>query len=105
MGRVCHTNQRIVRMARSINVTEVLSGRELDCAAMYYFDGLNIREIAEALGVGKPSVQSYLDRCRAKLAQHGLTPRRPERTDLPTIATWDPARLDRLGPDDVKALW
>ena len=84
---------------------DFLTARELQCLAMYYYDGLRQRQIAEALGLKQQTVATYLERGRTKLAERGMNPKRIELVDPPTCKTMDPSQMDRLGPDDVKAVW
>ncbi|MCL6443597.1 MAG: LuxR C-terminal-related transcriptional regulator [Alicyclobacillus sp.] len=57
---------------------EILSNRETLCL-LAYERGMSFREIAEVLGVSRATVQSYVERARAKL----------ERVQHVQLALWD----------------
>jgi len=82
---------------------DFLSERELQCLAMYFYDGLRQREIAKSLGIKQRTVSHYLDRGRAKLAEHGMTPQRLQREERPKTILMDPRQMDNLDPESVVA--
>jgi predicted DNA-binding protein (UPF0251 family) len=84
---------------------DFLTPGELQCLAMYYYDGMRQRKIAKAIGMSQPTVSRLLESGRTKLAERGMNPKRIELVDPPTCKTMDPSQMDRLGPDDVKAVW
>ena len=44
-----------------------LTGRQLECIRLYYFEGYKQEEIARLLGVGKPTVCRHLKKARERL--------------------------------------
>lgn len=80
-----------------------LTDRQLACLALYYFDGMNQREIAERLGIGQRAVAYHINAGLAKLAQCGMTPKRMELEFTPLLQT--NINMDALGPDDIKAVF
>lgn len=82
-----------------------LTTRQTECLALFCFDGLTQIEIGERLGIGGRAVRYHLAAARKKLAAAGLEAVRLETQDRPTITSMDPARLDRLGPADIRAKW
>jgi len=92
-------------MARSTPTLDFLTPKELKCLALFYFDGMKHKDIAEILGVSRQRVSKYLSRGRKKLAKRRMRPRRVERADEPAILRWGSARLDNLTPDDIRARW
>ena len=44
-----------------------LTGRQLECVRLYYFEGCKQEEIARLLGVSKPTVCRHLQKARTRL--------------------------------------
>ena len=84
---------------------DFLSSRELECLAMYYYDGMRHKAIAQMVGLSRRRIGQILDSGRTKLAERGMTPKRMEAVDQPKIHMMDPHAMDRLGPADVRAVW
>lgn len=69
--------QQLDRLRRNLRraMREELTDRQRQMVAMYFADGLNMTQIARALGVGVPTVSRTLRRAKARLRrllQYGL---------------------------------
>ncbi len=82
-----------------------LTKRQMRCLAMWYFDGMTERGIAEVLGISHVAVHKLLGRGRKKLKAAGLRPQRRYLDYKPKLLVRDTGFLDSLGPDDIRAVW
>ena len=55
------------KRALRLGVEQELTGRQRTCVELYYFQGLTQEQIAQRLGVGKPTVCRHLQKARARL--------------------------------------
>ena len=83
-----------------------LTDRQISCLALYYFDGLGQKDIADRMGLKSHStVNQHIKSGLKKLEALGMTPSRKEFEHTPRIITMDPAQMDKLGPEDIVARW
>lgn len=58
-------------------LTRILSEKDIEVMAMFYFDGLSMQEIGDLFRVHKSSIRDRLNKCLRILLEHGLpTPSR-----------------------------
>ncbi len=86
---------------KKCNLTE----RQMRCLAMWYFDGLTLRKIAEVLGIDWTTVREHVQRGQRKLKAAGLKPKRRYMEHQPKLLVRDNEYLDNLGPDEIRAVW
>ena len=82
-----------------------LTAKQVQCLALYCYDGLSEREIARRLGMRQQSVSRRIVAARRRLAKVGL---RAEvlRTEFQAIlCPMAPYEIDKLGPREIKAVW
>lgn len=46
-----------------------LTGRQMECVRLYYFEEKKMREIAQELGIGVPAVSKHLKKARYRLSR------------------------------------
>lgn len=66
-------NEQVMRGRRKellLEALKTLSERDQLVLSLYYFEDLNIKEIARVLGVSEPRVSQIHTRCRARLKEH-----------------------------------
>ena len=59
--------RRRLEKALRAGMEECLTPRQREIAELYYFDGLSMGEVGEALGIGRPAVCRSLQASREKL--------------------------------------
>lgn len=69
-----------------------LTFAQTTCLAMTVFDGMMQEEVAAALGIGRTTVQTHIDRATAKLKSAGLHVRNLTRPDDPVCFGLDAVR-------------
>ena len=61
--------EELRRLKRALReaVGEALTARQRECLECYYYRGLTMRETADLLGVGEPTVSKHLKKARQRL--------------------------------------
>lgn len=77
-----------------------LTQRQKECLILYCYDCRTMDDIAEILGLSKPVVSRHIQAGTKKLAAAGMKIRRLQ--SEPEITNMD---IDRLGPDEIRAVW
>ena len=62
-----------------------LTKRQIDCLALWCFDGLSLEEIGESLGLSKATVQGHIEEGRAKIEALGLAVPRMDMLEHPEV--------------------
>lgn len=73
-----------------------LSDREREVVRMRYIDGLKSRVIAEALGINRSTVESFLTFARKKAAKPVAPTWKPAAKNKPIDAAWEQRQVDYL---------
>jgi len=82
-----------------------LTPRQMQCLALYYYDGMSQEQIGRHLGIGQRVVSQHLQYGRDKLAVAELSIRRiSTRTEI-RITHMDTETLDRLTSEVARGLW
>jgi len=89
------------KLLRSAGLTD----KQMRCAALYFWDGLPEREIAEQMDISGPAVHKHIKVAKRKMAAVGLRPQKLVSDFRPKMIAMDPHQIDSLGPEDVKAVW
>ena len=82
-----------------------LTGRQITCLSLYYFDNLSMGQIASELRIHRTVVSQHLRYGRRKLSAGGLTPRRMRWLGQPLLIQMDIDGLDELSPELLLARW
>jgi len=64
------TEERVLQESEKQALIEILtdlSHRERQCFLLYYYNSMSMREIADELGIKKPSVQKFIERAKNKV--------------------------------------
>lgn len=89
----------------SMLATAKLTSLQTQCLAWYYFDFVGQQAIAERLSITQPRVSQHIRAGLKKLERIGLAlrPFMVEQTEAVPVMTG--INLDKLGPDEIKAVW
>ena len=82
-----------------------LTPKQVQCLALYCYDGLSERQIARRLGMRHQKVHRRIHAARGRLAKVGLEAevlRTEFQADLCPMA---PYEIDNLDPREIKAVW
>ena len=58
--------ERLKRALR-LAIQKALTERQRECLTLYYFEGCSMKQAADRLGIGEPTVSKHLKKARARL--------------------------------------
>ncbi len=64
------TNEEVrarLKRALRIAVGDILTDRQRECLELYYYQGNSMKQVAEILQIGEPTVSKHLKKARARL--------------------------------------
>ena len=80
-----------------------LTGKQTECLALWCFDGLTQQEIGERMGITQQAASKHMASARKKLKKAGMSAKKLQMPEQPRMILMDPARMDHLGPADIRA--
>ena len=82
-----------------------LTPKQARCLALHCFDGLTRDEMGLRLRINQRAAAYNIVAARGRLAEVGLKATMPESDFQPVVYPMDPLMIDRLGPNELKAVW
>lgn len=82
-----------------------LSDTQTQCLSGYFFDGMKQSEIAQVLNMTQPAVAQHIKAGCEKLQGAGFPTPKLRKRPRPRLVNMNGQDMDRLGPDDMKAIF